>query len=1626
MVLPRYTPDEEEQMLKEMADVGNRTAQIRSEVENSNPEQLSDVIAEMNLAFPSVQGDVLLAASQAITSGVMTEEEAFGFVQDFQTTAIANAQAQAQAGLTPGAVGSGAGGGASEAEDTRGWLSKYVKDPLYEAVKTSSRYGFAGLSTVEQMLTNLETRLPYELVRPGDMDQPTYRLNDARVYRPKDDWWDVKSLFETTDIYQLLSGKDAGTGFFVGEEARSAQRSAAMDYRGAIEIPNRNGPGGSGVEIVGLTPGRIIGTSFAIPGSEQYNNMSGIIDGVLALTAPTGVPTAKAGAKVGAQAASNVTRGSLRTTYGLTNGFTPYVRSERVAGFLAGGTGQRLVRDVAAVENIADARRLLPNATARTWNDLVQASDETQALGVLERVLGAEQGAMSITEMNWSTWDNVKKTVLRNPVARYTTIERKLTRAPSRNLVIGFANDKEITETIKNAEDWLKIVYKSPDERNPVLNRLANALLENKGDIKNAIEEYRDIFGGALERFGIPRQLSDDIFDRGISEAGELNVYNALDDDGAGALYDLAARQLLFEDETGQLVPGFVSPRSAKRGWTDSEHARYTIEMPDPRAVQRLTKPVNWFFNRVGVNKAGETVVNPDLPSQLLSMGKPSMPVALTDYLHNRIFTRAALGSGGYGFRIAVEGLFAQSFAPGIKTGVYHPWEFISALLFRRKRVGKYKGPVTGGAWSDVLGTFRNKADADTVLEATFRDAAEFVEGGLAQELDPGVLEKAAHRAGAWNPAKRGDGFYRQGVADNIHLLANDRVMRLLAEGKTPQDILDLAVQGDREILSALKDFEFRKLGEGFKDSKGQIHKGSFKMFDSNGNIIQSNALAVIDAYFVPRFRQFTVGDSRLIDIVKNGGEFGKFLPTGATEEVNAFTRLREGLFGTEAYADYSDEFYEVIDEILEANPDAFPGWVKARSNLSSKTVETVGASQKRVIQGWDNFTRRFFSNILTRPDKTLNRSVVWRKFYYEGIDLLLPQLDQGEAARIVANIQEEAAKAGVKFTDAWAGRWIGSKETWNRIVGMADGSIPATGSRTVEEINAVARGFAADRAAEVLYNATEKNNLAVAMSVVEPFINAFKDGVTRWPRLLLSQPNETKRLYNSFEGLANADPDQDGRGFIYMDPNTQQWSFAYPTELLGNEATAALLYGAFGTIFGGAMFGVPGAIGGGGLMGGLGYSTGSAIEESGVTPSLVGQLRTLNVAISAFPSGGPVLTFPLNRLLTWGPSKRLIPKADEIYAFLNPYGEQSAEAIVLPSWAQKVFDVISSNPNTPALVADARLQAYAALRLTGRYTSQATDLEQRQREQSQLDSDLEDDAAQVAEALVMYRALGQFILPARPKIELKIPTQFEGQITINDIATIVDGNISDAVLAKAFTLLDQEDPTTSVPKFLDFFGPDAINYMVGKTYAKVDGVQITKDFGVWEQENQELVKQVGDVYPYFAGRLGGGVDFTLFQSQIINGQRERWKDPAARQQSAEYFVGSRLYAAVLAEMDFEPNPAQKETLAEYRKTLETLFPGYAYAPYDINDLPRKIFELEQAANLDVTKDTEVGTALRSYFAMRDRVLVAADARGTSLTAAKENADLRTVLMLHGIGLTQQYPSFQMVWDDVLFREIDG
>lgn len=504
MAGPWYRLEDEEQMLREIADYSNRQASYRA---TATPDQ-ADVIAEMNAAFPNLDPSLLTAASLAVTTGVLDMDGGIKMLQQSQDYMLQQAELQT---MNRG-VGGGAGGGGGNAEDDLGFGGRLLQS-AYGGLKGSARLFFAGAQAVEQIGTNQFARLPYELAtlfgKTGDTDVPFYNISpregeEVIAYRPTASWWDPKAYAETFDIYQLLSGKETGEGFFVSDEAREAQQAAAIRYRGGLEVPDATTK--SGTNIVGMTGGRLAALHVAQPGSEMYNNVSGLVDASWAMSAPTGFTTAGRAVRQTQRGVSSVTRGSLRNTFGLTNGMTPYIQSERVGGWLASGDGQRLARNVASVQNVSDARRLLPNASARTWDELVKTTNETEATQVLSRVLGAERGAMSVNEMNWSNWNQIKSNVLRNPVSRYMGVERAVTRAPGRSLTVGFADDGQITRTVRDAEDWLKLIYTKPAERNAVVNDLTDALLNNKGNAKNVVNRFNTIFADAMERRGIPEK----------------------------------------------------------------------------------------------------------------------------------------------------------------------------------------------------------------------------------------------------------------------------------------------------------------------------------------------------------------------------------------------------------------------------------------------------------------------------------------------------------------------------------------------------------------------------------------------------------------------------------------------------------------------------------------------------------------------------------------------------------------------------------------------------------------------------------------------------------------------------------------------------------------------------------------------------------------------------------------------------------------------------------------------------------------------------------------------------------------------------------------------------------------
>ena len=131
--------------------------------------------------------------------------------------------------------------------------------------------------------------------------------------------------------------------------------------------------------------------------------------------------------------------------------------------------------------------------------------------------------------------------------------------------------------------------------------------------------------------------------------------------------------------------------------------------------------------------------------------------------------------------------------------------------------------------------------------------------------------------------------------------------------------------------------------------------------------------------------------------------------------------------------------------------------------------------------EGLDSLTNLFFQELYgAKFVKTVERSPVFRKFYYDEISNQIGRLATDEAQKIVQKLERSARGAG--FGDD-IGKYIGSQETATKLKKVA--STPGTGTLTANDLDDYARLVGITKTKDLLYDATEKNNLElVALTV--------------------------------------------------------------------------------------------------------------------------------------------------------------------------------------------------------------------------------------------------------------------------------------------------------------------------------------------------------------------------------------------------------------------------------------------------------------------------------------------------------------------------------------------------------------
>jgi hypothetical protein len=357
--------------------------------------------------------------------------------------------------------------------------------------------------------------------------------------------------------------------------------------------------------------------------------------------------------------------------------------------------------------------------------------------------------------------------------------------------------------------------------------------------------------------------------------------------------------------------------------------------------------------------------------------------------------------------------------------------------------------------------------------------------------------------------------------------------------------------------------------------------------------------------------------------------------------------------------------------------------------------------------QSMDRGTNWFFGQLYGSITRTLERSPVFRKYYYQEVGKYVDELSPEGAQDALKAIKEAAEEAGESIE-----KYVGDA----KLLKDLNRAVTGKGTATLQELDDYAKHVGLEKTKGLLYDASNKTNLEDIMRIVAPFAPAWKEIIGTYSHIFREDPvslyRNTTRIYNA---ASNADPDNDGRGFFYNDPVTNAMTFMFP-------ASGAL-----------------------------------AKAVTGLDAPLKAPLQRLSQGLQVFPALGPFAQLAASKLI---PDT---PKTDKIVEVLLPYGRkggtETATAFI-PGYARKLKDALFRNEGKMDTVyANTYVETLRALSSTGKYDMGNPDEIKK----------LQSDAKGKAQWLTAFRALSQFIGPTAGATEFKITTK-DGDIFVSEL----------------------------------------------------------------------------------------------------------------------------------------------------------------------------------------------------------------------------------------------------------------
>lgn len=1470
-------------------------------------------------------------------------------------------------------------------QKNKGWFQSVVADNF----KTVSRWSFAALQAVPDMAQNLA----------------------AEAFSPNDSAG-MDGFFRSTQLGTLLAASqgatmdvtnpdgtvtkkaiDAGSGFFLSEEATKNQAQKAREYRGEI-----NGHA--------WTVGRGAAQLTFKPGSKPYSLLSGFVDAAFNIaTDPTTYlgPYVKAAnlkkaiipALAGEEALSAATKMAYHGAAGLTKAETIAFDSSKFGQFITQDPrAVRLTERLAAVG--ADTTKSIEQKTLDILDEFkdsispeiamkfAEADDIEKVKGLLgdasarlskdpnEVMLTTDIRDFSMGKSKFgSTLDDVTERV---PLFRNIRNSKWFTEMPAGSVVIG-GSGMDRTKAVRAYSNYLigAGIKKGSDKYVAVMDDIVKAYsLTDPAVARDAVQEaFNGAFTTVFKEFGRTEDANTVLARVIQASQEELTRIRTYTIDEAGVITDGGAFQAMRAD-----IPDDVLAQFKPDQWDNlvfqgpgslGELADEVFMLPDYRQVRRLAGAMKFATS----NKAGDQ-------RGLLT---------LADFVQNEVWKPLTLATGGYlmrnmadaQVRIAMTGL----------DGIFnHPIDYIRWTLKR------------GKGFADVMGKDFS-ATADELAGAWAKEQPEYVDAmtyGIHQHYkDPAVAQERNLITGNWSPVNRtvDAKAHTTGYVDNLRLINSDpingKIAQFMAAGDTEAEALTKVsawLKTSEARAERKKIIEYLKQGIKVVDPADSNNFGYIKF---PGVISDETLSEWVHKLSSVKINTITRGDNELqivaaynrvpVTIADIDGSFTAIQPemldirdlrpkdfVSGEGDIGSIIKLENGNEGVVLSKVGTDlKVQEVHPNSAFAKSGLGSTYLRtliSQKGLEGKLAETVKRAERGIAEGItpagqkamdikNHFTDKIFKDLFGTVTQKLERSPVFRQFYYREVGNSAELLSPDEARKLLDHIDEMVTDLGIK-----AENYVGDKNTLKKLKEVAASSSDATG--TLEELDSYAKAVALKSSKDALFDATTRNNLQDVLRIVIPFGTAWTEVLGSYARIAIEDPTRIRRAQLMFDGARKADMSivggQEGQGFFYKDATTGKYSFNFP-------------------------------------------GSGSLMQlATGIDAPLQAPVTGLSLGFNFNPGVGPVFQNLAERIIPDTPS------TDWIASMILPMGRGRGITLMPRILTQLEQVVRGDTMNLETVYGNTYMETVRVLSTSGEYDLTI------ESEKNKLLAD----ARNKARIITGLRALGQFIGPTSPSAEFSVETKA--------------GDFYGTQLVKEFQRLQSENYDTAVKRFLEIYGNDALLYLSNKTESLSGGLEASEQFGDWERtDGKSIMKSFPDVAGFMAE---GGDDFSfeVWSRQLRQGKRRRLTDREMID-AAQYKAASAQYRELRKQLPANPSSQQSAWLRSWRIQLNKEYPGFpVVAQFNPGEFPAKIEQLDKMLQSPSLKDNDIADATRTYLERRkDAVAQYVQSGGAEggFATADAAAPIREWLAQWGRTLVNETPEFARIYDRLLSYEVE-